>query len=248
MKENSIEEEIKILESIIKINNDYLKGIENQTINQKEIKALEHILSDYKRVLKENEELLQEKINNQKIIVLAQNDILNYQAGFEDGKNGRTSAVQNIIENQQYYIFQKQVEKYEEHIEKLQKENEELKEERQIVGIPVKNKRDGRIGIVLHQWESGNVAVLESINPRVINTHDSWNTLEIVTDEVKQTQTKCETIPVQKIKDKIEEILNNGEYTIIFEGDAEFPDEATHIDAQKYIKLEKLQELVEGRK
>ena len=58
-------------------------------------------------------------------------------------------------------------------------------EERQIVGIPVRNKRDGKIGIVLHQWESGSVAVLESINPRVINTHDSWNTLEIVTDEVK---------------------------------------------------------------
>lgn len=47
--ENSIEEDIKILESIIKINNDYLKGVENQTINQKEIKALEHILLDYKR-------------------------------------------------------------------------------------------------------------------------------------------------------------------------------------------------------
>ena len=91
------------------------------------------------------------------------------------------------------------------------KENEELKEERQIVGIPVRNKRDGRIGIVLHQWESGSVAVLESINPRVINTHNSWNTLEIVTDEVKQTQTKCETIPVQKVKDKIrknEEIID----------------------------------------
>lgn len=71
-------------------------------------------------------------------------------------------------------------------IEKLQKENEKLKEERQIVGMPVRNKRDGRIGIVLHQWESGSVAVLESINPRVINTHDSWNTLEIVTDGVKQ--------------------------------------------------------------
>lgn len=70
-------------------------------------------------------------------------------------------------------------------IKKLQKENEKFKKERQIVGIPVRNKRDGRIGIVLHQWESGSVAVLESINPRVINTHDSWNTLEIVTDEVK---------------------------------------------------------------
>lgn len=51
--ENSIEEDVKILESIIKINNDYLKGVENQTINQKEIKALEHILSDYKKLQEE---------------------------------------------------------------------------------------------------------------------------------------------------------------------------------------------------
>lgn len=57
-----------------------------------------------------------------------------------------------------------------------------------------------------------------------------------------------ETIPKQKVKNKIKEILNNGEYRIIFEGDADFPDEATCIDAQKYIKLEKLQELLEGRK
>lgn len=69
------------------------------------------------------------KINNQKIIALAQNNMLNYQAGFEDGKNRRTSAVQSIIENQQYYIFQFAFEKYERHIAKLQRENEELKAE-----------------------------------------------------------------------------------------------------------------------
>lgn len=57
-----------------------------------------------------------------------------------------------------------------------------------------------------------------------------------------------ENIPIQKIKDKIEEILNNGEYRIIFEGDAEFPDDATIIKAQKYIKLEEMQELIEERK
>lgn len=88
----------------------------------------------------------------------------------------------------------------------LRERVKELEEERQIVGMPVRNKRDGRIGIVLHQWKSGSVAVLESINPRVINTHDSWNTLEIVTDEVKQTQTKCETIPVSLVEEKIEEL------------------------------------------
>ena len=57
-----------------------------------------------------------------------------------------------------------------------------------------------------------------------------------------------ENIPVQKVKDKIEEILNNKEYRIVFEGNAEFPDDATIINAQKYIKLEKMQELIEERK
>lgn len=113
--------------------------------------------------------------------------------------------------------------------------NKELEEERQIVGMPVRNKRDGRIGIVLHQWKSGSVAVLESINPRVINTHDSWNTLEIVTDEVKQTKTKCETIPVSLVEEKIEEIKN----------------ETWYIDCGVEAKqscIEVLQELLEKRK
>ena len=122
---------------------------------------------------------------------------------------------ESIIE-EKYYIFNKDLKRAIENLlsdyKRVLKENEELKEERQIVGIPVKNKKDGRIGIVLHQWESGSVAVLESINPRVINTHDSWNTLQIVTDEVKQTQTKCETIPIQKVKDKIEELIKEGRH------------------------------------
>ena len=54
-------------------------------------------------------------------------------------------------------------------------------------------------------------------------------------------------ISKQKVKDKIEEILNNKEYRIVFEGNAEFPDDATIINAQKYIKLEKMQELIEER-
>lgn len=56
---------------------------------------------------------------------------------------------------------------------------------------------------------------------------------------------KENVIPIQKIKDKIEKILNNKEYRIVFEGNAEFPDDATIINAQKYIKLEKMQELIE---
>lgn len=125
-------------------------------------------------------------------------------------------------------------------IEHLIKAYKELEEERQIVGMPVRNKRDGRIGIVLHQWKSGSVAVLESINPRVINTHDSWNTLEIVTDEVKQTQTKSETIPVSLVEEKIEE------YTKLLKNCNRFSD----VDRIKAIneRILAYEELLEKRK
>lgn len=63
----------------------------------------------------------------------------------------------------------------------------------------------------------------------------------------KLNEYKENSITVQKVKDKIEEILNNKEYRIVFEGNAEFPDDATIINAQKYIKLEKMQELIEER-
>lgn len=59
MKENSIEKDIHLLES-------YAGMTHKMTDNQGRPKldqAIEHILSDYKRVLKENEEL--EEINNE---------------------------------------------------------------------------------------------------------------------------------------------------------------------------------------
>lgn len=50
MKKNSIEEDIAIAKKLIttKFNNDY-------SIDNKDKEAIEHILTDYKRILKENE-------------------------------------------------------------------------------------------------------------------------------------------------------------------------------------------------
>lgn len=50
--ENSIEEDIKLVEELINAAKEY-----NQFGGNKYHKAIEHILKDYKRVLKENEEL-----------------------------------------------------------------------------------------------------------------------------------------------------------------------------------------------
>lgn len=77
---------------------------------------------------KENEELKADRNNNYQMIALAQNKALGYMQGYEDGKKLKRSAVANIVENQQYYIFNKQIEHYKEYIVKLQKENKELKE------------------------------------------------------------------------------------------------------------------------
>ena len=61
MKENSIEEDIEIIESIIEeYENCCVPEIDMQvdvTFREKQNNALNHILSDYKRVLKENEKL-----------------------------------------------------------------------------------------------------------------------------------------------------------------------------------------------
>lgn len=157
MKENSIEEIIKQLELILKVRKEQKEIIEcagGSCMNcNPDIKALSEsidILSDYKRVLKENEEkttillagaekvkqlekenkkLKEDRNNNNKMVALARNEVLNYMTGYEDGKKHKMTATAQVVENQQYYIIQKQMEKYEEHIKRLQKENEKLKNE-----------------------------------------------------------------------------------------------------------------------
>lgn len=63
MKENSIEEDIKIVENYLansainEIDSDFFKNGGWEIVDLEIPKSMKHILSDYKRVLKENEEL-----------------------------------------------------------------------------------------------------------------------------------------------------------------------------------------------
>lgn len=225
MKEN-IEEDIEILKSIIKINNDYLKGIEIQTINQKEIKALEHILSDYKRVLKENELARKALIENCNIAdernqLLKENEELNNRC-------------RNLDKEAQAYLEELAGDNTltRRTIKQLQEENEECK-------LDVQDYlKQAQENAEMYRKAQKKIQDLKAENEE-LKDRIREHTMLISPYYVKENY-----IP----KTKIEEILNNGEYTIIFEGDADFADEATCIDAQKYIKLEKLQELVEERK
>ena len=65
--ENSIEEDTMILENWVEELNELFKN--TYINNAKEQKALEHILSDYKRVLKENKELRE---SNKKLYEIGQ--------------------------------------------------------------------------------------------------------------------------------------------------------------------------------
>ena len=136
MKENSIknerssiEEYVNILEKFSNENVIYGSTVGMTLEKYKDLQlSAEHILSDYKRVSKENEELKQDRNNNYQMIALAQNEVLGYMQGYEDGKKLKRSAVACVVENQQYYIIKKEIEHDKEYIEKLQKENEELEE------------------------------------------------------------------------------------------------------------------------
>lgn len=69
MKENSIEEDIKIVENYLansamnEIDSNFFKNSGWETVDLEIPKSMQYILSDYKRVLKENEELLEVKVS-----------------------------------------------------------------------------------------------------------------------------------------------------------------------------------------
>lgn len=83
--ENSIEEDIKIIEDfILKTDVDYSEYNE-QIVRDISYQAIQHLLSDYKRVLKENEKK-DELIERIRRFLLKENkmcDYLNYQESEE---------------------------------------------------------------------------------------------------------------------------------------------------------------------
>lgn len=74
MKENSIEEDMKRIEYIFEFQN---KMSCQYVLETEDGKALEHILSDYKRVLKENEKK-DELIERMKTFLLKENKMCDF--------------------------------------------------------------------------------------------------------------------------------------------------------------------------
>ena len=94
-------------------------GLLKELNNLEKNGIFEILLNLIEKLKKENEELKEDRKNNNEMIALAQNEILNYMSGYEEGKKHKMTAVAQVVENQQYYRVRKQMEKYEEHIKML---------------------------------------------------------------------------------------------------------------------------------
>ena len=125
---NSIEEDIKILEELRIANENCIKNAKNKdnpfvAIWEKQNIALEHILSDYKRVLKENEELKTE-LERQKDInsIISQKGLeKNYEKALE---KTMTKFLKNNMDND--FV---PVQKVKDKIEELKKQDKKWTEE-----------------------------------------------------------------------------------------------------------------------
>lgn len=62
---------------------------------------------------------------------------------------------------------------------------EEINNMYKLTGTCVINTNDSKSGIILRIFKSGNIQVLEKIEPKVINTHSSFKTLKILDDNDK---------------------------------------------------------------
>lgn len=164
---------------------------EHKLYNIKQSDGLEDnikiVLNLIEKLQKENEELKQDRNNNYQMIALAQNEMLGYMQGYEDGKKLKRSAVACVVENQQYYIMNKEIEHYKEYIQKLQKENKELRKK-----LDEENKRCMMLAIEKQDCFEK------------YRYHLQQN--ESLTKEFSNV------IPILKIKDKIEELNNNRQY------------------------------------
>ena len=165
---SSIEEYVKILERFSNENVIYGSTVGMTLEKYKDLQlSAEHILSDYKRVSKENEELKQDRNNNYQMIALAQNEVLGYMQGYEDGKKLKRSAVECVVENQKYYLIRKEIEHYKEHIVKLQKENEELEE--------INNELEAEKNEAIRRYNFETISIqkvkdkIEEINKKILN-------------------------------------------------------------------------------
>ena len=130
MKENSIEEDIKKVENYLEnsaindTDSNFFKNGGWETVDLEIPKAMQHILADYKRALKENEELLEVKVSTS-----AHNRILELEKENEELKE---RIREHTLLISPYYVKENYIpiQKIKDKIEELKKKVEELTDDK----------------------------------------------------------------------------------------------------------------------
>lgn len=135
---SNIEEAIKQLEDLKRDRLSFVIGDkEHDEIYLKDVQAIEIVLSNLEALTDmqrtadrelENAKIIivdlkREKEENQKIITMAQNEMLGYYQGYLDGKSLNSSATAQILENRGYYIHKREVDQLKRRIKELEEEN-----------------------------------------------------------------------------------------------------------------------------
>ena len=234
MEENSIEEDIKIaldkfldnkdIESAIFIVEKFILGNYVLVGGRKNIvkDSLRYILTDYKRVLRENERYQK---SDYETICLENNELREItdriQSEYNDLLKDNFKLKDELeTKRKEYQETYKDVRK---ELKELKKENEKLKKE-----LNEENKKCMMLAVEKQDYFEKykyHLQQNESLTRKFSND-----------------------IPVQEVKDLKNRILENEEYTVVLEGDKEFPDSTTETTFEKYINLKVLDELIERGK
>lgn len=91
------------------------------SVVSKEIQALEGLLKLYNKEKEKNGELLQEIKLNQAAINIANNQLCNYELGYQDGLHREITATEMVIKERENYIIQQHIKRLKDTIYELHK-------------------------------------------------------------------------------------------------------------------------------
>lgn len=158
---NSIEEDIKIVENYLahsainETDSDFFKNGGWEIVDLEILKSMQHILSDYKRVLKENEEL-KYKVEGQECVIETQahNEEV-YERIFERLEKEK----QDYFEKYRYHLQQNEsLTKEFSNVIPIQKVKDKIEE----IGEKIKYEENEKVVIYLHKQKNILQELLES--------------------------------------------------------------------------------------
>lgn len=142
MSNKDIEEDIKIANSIVKVNNDYLKDIEKQTINQREIQAIENILADREKRIEDIQRLQETLDKSDANNVKLEKEVKKFKNMYEAEHRI------HLVRNEQLARKERAVlkaNKYDNLISEIKSEIEAIKDKRSKLGFKTYLKREDMI-------------------------------------------------------------------------------------------------------